>query len=386
MSVLVTNADDHICLNICRSLGKNDVDVGLASDKASAMSFHSKYCKKRHIYMNPSINEAKFVRDIVEIVKNNNYEFLIPTDDITLMAVSSYRDKIEKYINIPIPEHETLEICDNKSKTIKAAEKLGIPCPKTRLVGNVSELDEIAEELRFPVVIKPVRGRGAKGISFLASPKDLKREYNKCVTFHGKTIIQEFIRYKAKYSVAVLLDKDSELKGLCVLRFIREYPVGGGSAVLTESDEEPKLLDYTIKLLKSLNFWGIAETEFVIDSKDNKPRFMEINPRLWGSLSTAIASGVDFPYLLYTMLQEGGMEGCFEYKKGVRSHFLLKDLRHLRTILSGKAPFNYTLTKKQTFINFIKSVNCTPDYVFSVDDPFPAFAELKNIAFRKLSM
>jgi predicted ATP-grasp superfamily ATP-dependent carboligase len=39
--------------------------------------------------------------------------------------------------------------------------------------------------------------------------------------------------------------------------------------------------------------------EFKYDEKSNKGWFIEINPRLWGSIYLAIASGVEFPYLTY---------------------------------------------------------------------------------------
>ena len=58
--------------------------------------------------------------------------------------------------------------------------------------------------------------------------------------------------------------------------------------------------------------------EFKKDYSDNEFKIMEINPRFWGSLDLAIASGVDFPYLLYKMAAEGDIKPIFSYRRGVR--------------------------------------------------------------------
>ena len=58
--------------------------------------------------------------------------------------------------------------------------------------------------------------------------------------------------------------------------------------------------------------------EFKKDIRDNQFKLMEINPRFWGSLDLSIASGIDFPYLLYKMAVEGDIKPTFNYRTGLR--------------------------------------------------------------------
>jgi predicted ATP-grasp superfamily ATP-dependent carboligase len=58
--------------------------------------------------------------------------------------------------------------------------------------------------------------------------------------------------------------------------------------------------------------------EFKQDEADGEFKMMEINPKFWGSLDLAIASGVDFPFLLYKMAIDGDVNSVFSYVKGVR--------------------------------------------------------------------
>jgi hypothetical protein len=55
---------------------------------------------------------------------------------------------------------------------------------------------------------------------------------------------------------------------------------------------------------------------------------MEVIPKLWGSISLAIAAGVDFPGLLYRLAIQGDVAPVFEYQVGVRCRFLLGDTLH----------------------------------------------------------
>ena len=57
-----------------------------------------------------------------------------------------------------------------------------------------------------------------------------------------------------------------------------------------------------------MDFYGVAELDFVNDSRDNTPKLMEINPRFWGSLQGAISEGVDFPFLLHKLFEDGNID------------------------------------------------------------------------------
>jgi hypothetical protein len=75
--------------------------------------------------------------------------------------------------------------------------------------------------------------------------------------------------------------------------------------------------------------------EFRLDDRDHLPKLMEINGRFWNSLPLAIASGVDFPFLLYRMAVEGDVAPVHAYRCGVQCRWLLGDLRHLVSVLKG---------------------------------------------------
>ena len=138
---------------------------------------------------------------------------------------------------------------------------------------------------------------GGKG-SFLPILRDLDTLKGDFFRTHGPYMIQEKIPFKNKYTVGVLCNADSRVRRLCVIKEIRNYPVETGPGCCVETVRYPELEKLSIRLMESLNYYGIADIDFLIDERTGGPVLMEINPRFWGSVQVAINAGVDFPVLL----------------------------------------------------------------------------------------
>jgi len=68
---------------------------------------------------------------------------------------------------------------------------------------------------------------------------------------------------------------------------------------LRQAVSNPILEEMAFSILDALRWHGLAMVEFKYDEKSKNGWFIEINPRMWGSISLAISSGVEFPYLTY---------------------------------------------------------------------------------------
>jgi len=285
---------------------------------------------------------------------------------------------------LPIADPEILETASDKAKVMEIAEELGIPCPKTWKIDTIDEIDKIRDKLNFPVVIKPTQSYGARGLEYANSFHELKIKAGEIQKRYKSLLIQEFIA-GTKYNTNLLLNKYSKLRAAIVHRCIRQFPVSGGVFTYSETVFESKLIKYSFEILKYLKYTGLASLEFLIDSRDKKPKLMEINPRFYGSLPLSIAAGVDFPYLLYRMALDGDIEKSFEYKIGVRYRNLLwGDTKHLLYVLLGKTGPNYRISKLKTLINFLKFHECDGYYIPSRDDPLPAIMKIKSIFKEKI--
>jgi predicted ATP-grasp superfamily ATP-dependent carboligase len=136
-------------------------------------------------------------------------------------------------------------------------------------------------------------------------------------------MLQEYVPGEA-YGFFALFNQ-GKVRATFMHRRIREYPVTGGPSTTAESVYDPELKALGLRLLEALNWHGVAMVEFKKDSRDGGFTLLEINPKFWGSLGLAIASGVDFPYLAARMAVEGDVEPVSDYRVGVRFRWPLPD-------------------------------------------------------------
>ncbi len=86
---------------------------------------------------------------------------------------------------------------------------------------------------------------------------------------------------------------------LFAFQHVRVHEPIMGSSYRKSVPLDPKLLEASTKLLKALNYTGVAMVEFKVNFKTGAWVFIEINARFWGSLPLAVAAEADFPYYLY---------------------------------------------------------------------------------------
>lgn len=324
MKVFVTDADYKHSLAIIRSLGRRRIGVDAGAEKGWAIGFFSKYCTGRIIYPSPHYT-LRFVDFLGNLCKRKKYDVLMPVGYATTVRISQYKDAFPSLVNIPVAEYECLRIAADKSASLKLAETLGIPTPKTYYAKNLRDVRETAKRLSYPVVVKGSLETGK--VRYVNSPGQLEKRYIELSqNFPGGErlpLIQEYIPGRG-YGFFALFNKGKP-RSIFMHKRILEYPITGGPSVVAESVYEPKLEEYGLKLLKALKWHGVAMVEFKLDLRNGKFTLMEINPKIWGSLDLAIASGVDFPYLICKMAAEGDVDPVFNYKVGVRFMWAFPD-------------------------------------------------------------
>ena len=356
--VLVTDGRSRASLAVVRSLGKHGLKV-TCGESFNCSTFYSKY-SERFFYPPPDKQPDLFVKSILDLVEKKKYEAIIPIRDDATLLLSKNKDLFRDFVKIPVADYKTLCIGRDKSQTIKLALKNSVPCPKTFFPEDLNDLLRYQNEFEFPLVIKPNESSGSRGIKVVNSFEELLIEYKKVISEFGPSMVQEFIPYNGAYGVSMLFNK-GEPRAIFTHKRLRQYPESGGPSTLRESVRYHEIEEYATRLLKKVKWHGVAMVEFRIDARNNEPKLMEINPRFWGSLELAVASGVDFPYMLYQMATNGDVEPIFEYKIGKKVRWLLGDILW----------FLNTKNKVRKFPEFIKFRGIGDD-LLSFDDPFPA--------------
>jgi len=360
--VLVTDGLWQKTLAVVRALGREGIAVAVAAETRCAAAFYSRHCQRKVLV--PALREdpAGFVGALLREAERGDCEMIIPMEDDTVALLAEHRSSFPGHVEIPIPEGRSVALALDKWETLKICQQLAIPAPLTHAIDDLAKLDEISRVAPYPVVIKPRRSSGARGIARASGPAELKDRYLAVHRVYPFPLIQEQIPVEgAPLAVELLLDRQSEPVAALVQRSFREYPPTGGSSTLRETIADDGLLQHALALLKEIKWYGVAQVEFKRDPRDGRAKVMEINPRFWNSVQLAIDAGVNFPALLYRMATGKAYEPALEYPVGVRSRWLLPgDILHFFA-----SPDRWTA--KPNFFAFFDRATHYED--FSLDDP-----------------
>lgn len=370
--VFVTDGYWHKTLSVVRSLGEKGIDVSVGESTRLSTALFSRYAKRRVIYPSPKRRPDEFLDFLENELKKERYDVLITPEESTLLLIAKNIKRFEGLTRFPFAEHNLISKASDKAETIKNAKGIGIPIPQTIFINDIEELEKETADIDFPVVIKPRISSGSYGIRYIKNKNELISSYKEVHSKYPFPLIQEYIPQGGDaFGVSCLFDKNIKLKAAFVHKRLREYPVTGGPSTLRESVVNDDVKELAVKLLSSMKWYGVAMVEFKVDPRDNKPKLMEINPRFWGSLSLAIYSGVDFPYLLYRMAMGEDFEPVTTYKTGLRSRYLLPgDIMHF---ISNPERFKM----KPGFFRFFDKN--TKDDIISLKDPLPTFGRILSL-------
>jgi len=370
MSVIITHARVRSALAATRSLGKRGIEVITADYTYPSTSFFSKYSSSYFVY--PSYKQAprQFIECLKHYIQRKGIDVLMPISEETYV-ISKYKNIFDGMVKVPVAEYDKIAKANNKRYLMRFADEIGVNTPQTYTINCIEELRKIAKKIEYPAVIKLVEGRGAAGVRYVYSEEELLAKYKEVVQKFNLNpfnypLIQEYIPGTG-YGVSMLFNH-GEPRAIFTHRRIREYPITGGPSTARISVRHAKMEKYATMLLKELEWHGVAMVEFKLDERTKEPVLMEINPRFWGSLNQAICAGVDFPYLLYTMATEGDVKPVFTYKIGVKTRWMIGDLRAL---------VDYIRTEKRTEVlkDFFR---LNGQYYDDIDlsDPLPIIVEI----------
>lgn len=334
MRVLVTNAHSRMAYAAVGSLGSRGHTVFAADCTPAPMAACSRFASGHDRYPSPYREPEAFISALGQIIERRGIELVLPIYDETFI-IAKYRDRLPEGVIIPVESWEKIARLHHKDSLMRLAGELGVRAPRTFMVGGGLTLSDIARRLEFPVVLKPVRGAGAFGVAYASSPEEMERLYHSFdrERHANELMIQEYV--PGQVCCQALLCQAGEVRARFAYRQLREYPLSGGTATWRESIRMPEMEEALGAILRALAWNGLCQADFIVSSRDGLPYLTDCNPRFWGSLKQAIASGVDFPHLLLQMATGAGWAAPPDYRLGVRTLWIWGDVRVLAKRLAN---------------------------------------------------
>jgi len=307
---------------------------------------------------------------------------LFPCSDPLLRIVSQHHALLSEHYVLTVPPWETTRFLYDKRLTCSLARETWVAIPRTHVPGNADRLAVL--DIDFPVILKPAISqrlvRTFKKKAFRAgSRKELQNLYEIMARAIGSSevIVQELLPDPARnlFSFAGYFRDGEPIVGLSAKRtrqFPREF---GMHSTFVEVVDVPELGQLAGQLLRAVRYTGLAEVEFMWDAKQARFKLLEVNARLWGWHSLAVAAGLDLPYVAFADAL-GKNPSLGTPRKGTKWVRLLTDGRSaVQGIRAG------TLSVRQ-YLASLRGV--TAFAVFSISDPVPFIVQPFLILFRRV--
>ena len=245
-------------------------------------------------YVVPPARSEEFVLVLLRILQREGVDVLIPTvdEEIAVLSREEIRNELSQQTGILIPNHSAAVKALDKHITVEECERANLPVPASAMVDKLEDLKASAGRIGLPVVVKPLRSRGARGISFVERISDLGAAWRKARHFGEAALIQEYVPGPV-YTVGVVCDQRGEVAASIALEKIKQLPEKGGVAVAGRTVRNPKLQELGEKYVTSLGWIGPASPEIKLDERDGSFKLMEVNPRLFGYNYLAAKAGIN---------------------------------------------------------------------------------------------
>lgn len=233
---------------------------------------------------------------------------LVPCTDPAVHTLSRYRERLEPWFHLPLPEHEVVDLLMDKGRFLRFALSEGLPVPRTEFLTDRAAAERVAESLRYPCGVKPpvksarwVSRTKAKVI-LAGSPEELLDVYDRVHDWADELVVQEWVTGgdDQLFSCNAYFDRQSRPLVTFVARKLRQWPPHVGTSSLGEECRNDVVLEETVRLFRAAGFHGLAYLEMKRDASSGEHLIIEPNVgRPTGRSAIAEAGGVDLVFTAY---------------------------------------------------------------------------------------
>ena len=327
---LVIDQANTFTIQLVRDLAAHGYHVAVFAEPG-APALRSRACHER-LPSPPWHARDEFRRRLLDTVEHGRFDAIFLCSEPILEGLLPHIGTAPGWRALPITAPSALKLTFSKNDMLALAHDVSVPAPRTIVPVSEDDVTKLGKELGFPILVKGERGSASQHVRLVHRPQDLLPTYREIVgreqRFSGRPALQEFVPGPV-YSIGGLFDKGRPLRVLAHRRLLT-FPREGGRTVKGVTDRPDRLLDNAFALFAALEYTGFGHMDFMHDQRDGEFRFLEINPRVWGSIGQARLAGVDL-YTPYAALARGELVAAdLRFREGVVYHHLSREMKFIR--------------------------------------------------------
>jgi predicted ATP-grasp superfamily ATP-dependent carboligase len=312
---LLTDASWYGTLAAARDLGQHGVPVTLASDVWLAPARWSRHVT-RTVACPPPAEAGRFLEWLHSFAAREPGHVYAPTSDDTAWLVAAHRASLERDLRLDLPPLEAFAALLDKARLAEAAEAVGLATPRIWLPQDEGEVERLARELPFPLLVKPRTQVLAGGVKGRRVPRreDLLPAWR--AVRDAAAVHPEVARHAPQAGAPLLQAHHGASEGVFTVdgfvgagadAFVAigctkliQLPRGSGPGLVFEpAPVEPSLADGLLRLFRRVGYVGVFDAEFVAGDREGEWLLIDLNPRFYNHMAYEVDRGVRLPWMAY---------------------------------------------------------------------------------------
>lgn len=216
---------------------------------------------------------------------------------LNIVSELAERGVLEKYsvqvLGTPV---SAIDACENRESFKQMMIEIGEPVPKSKSVTTVEDAIAFAEEIDYPVVVRPAYTLGGSGGGIAHDKVDLERISKQGIALSriNQVLVEEYVGGWKEIEYEVMRDSADNCITICNMENFDPMGIHTGESIVvapsqTLSDDDYHMLrTASLKIIRALNVEGGCNIQIALDPKSDEYRIIEVNPRV--SRSSALAS------------------------------------------------------------------------------------------------
>ncbi len=303
---------DYSGTQACKALRKLGYEIVLVNSNPATIMTDPGIADRTYI-------EPLNVKRLTQIIEKERPDALLPNlggqSGLNLCSELAKEGVLDKYnVKVIGVQVDAIERGEDRIEFKNTMNKLGIEMPRSHEAYSVEEAVKIAEELHYPVVLRPAYTMGGAGGGLVYNVDELKVvcERGLQASLVGQVLVEESISGWEELELEVVRDAKNNKITVCFIENIDPIGVHTGDSfcsapMLTISQEvQDKLQEASYKIVEAIEVIGGCNCQFAHDPVSGRIVVIEINPRT--SRSSALASkATGFPIALVSAMLACGL-------------------------------------------------------------------------------
>ena len=200
----------------------------------------------------------------------------------TAINLASKLDKVG--VRIFGSSAESIDLAEDRKLFEEAMTEIGIPMPKGFGIYSLNEALNAANEIGYPVLVRPSFVLGGRMMHIVYDEKSLRSKVSEALAFDNEhpVLVDKYVSGQECEVDAICDGEDVFIPG--IMEHIERTGVHSGDSMsvyppysLSQSVKDT-IVEYTTKIGKKLKMIGLYNIQFIVD-KENNVSIIEVNPR-----------------------------------------------------------------------------------------------------------